>query len=69
MLLGLCLVSGGGVFWGDGRRLFSADDNFREEFNAFGDYFPEDWRTDTYYGAWLLVEWVGVFLCLLAMVR
>lgn len=67
MLLGLCLICGSGVLWGDGRLLFSEDDNLRD--NVFPGIFPEDWRTDTYYGLWLVVEWVGAFLCLLAMVR
>ena len=56
-----------GVFWGDGRRLFSADDNLREEIPFM--FFPDDWRRDTYYGLWLVVEWTGVFLSIVAMVR
>ena len=63
ILLGLCLVSGGGVFWGDARLLFSEDDNLQEQYS-----FPENWRSDTYYGLWLVVEWVGVFACMLALV-
>ncbi|CAI7989018.1 hypothetical protein GBAR_LOCUS100 [Geodia barretti] len=62
ILLGLCLVSGGGVFWGDARLLFSEDDNLQEQYS-----FPENWRSDTYYGLWLVVEWVGVFACMLAL--
>ena len=67
LLLGLCLVCASGVFWGDGRHLFSADDNLREEIPFM--FFPDDWRRDTYYGLWLVVEWTGVFLSIVAMVR
>ena len=63
ILLVLCLVSGAGVLWGDGSQLFSNDVNLRELWN-----FPDDWRSDTYYGLWLVVEWVGSFLCILALV-
>lgn len=64
-LLGLCLICNSGVFWRDGLILFSADDNLRkqEPFTTF----PKDWRRDTYYGLWLVVEWVGAFVCMLAL--
>lgn len=63
----MCLVSGSGVFWVNGRYLFSEDNNLRRR--GFLDTFPKDWRTDSYYGLWLVVEWVGVIICILAMVR
>jgi hypothetical protein len=62
LLLTLSLVCGAGVFWAEGNRLFSKDNNYRNEFGQFGPIVPEDWLKDPYWGAWLVGEWVGTLI-------
>ena len=65
LLLTLSLVCGAGAFWAEGNRLFSADNNYRNDFNGRAapvEAVPEDWRMDPYWGAWLLGEWVGLLI-------
>ena len=65
MLLTLSLVCGAGAFWAVGNRLYSDDNNYRDETNDMAgplEVVPEDWRTDPYWGAWLVGEWVGLLL-------
>ena len=67
LLLTLSFLCGAGVFWAVGNRLYSRDNNYR---NLFGDLIiPEDWKTDPYYGAWLVGEWVGVLIAGICVVR
>ena len=67
LLLTLSVVCGAGVFWAVGNRLFSADNNYRNEFGSA--LLPEDWLTDPYWGAWLVGEWVGVLIAGICVVR
>lgn len=58
LLLTLSLICGSAVWFAGGNRLFSKDNNFRNEYGSM--IIPEDWLTDRYWGAWLVGEWVGV---------
>ena len=72
LLLTLSLVCGSGAFWAEGNRLFSADNNYRNEFNSAADPIeavPEDWRMDPYWGSWLVGEWVGLLITGICVVR
>jgi hypothetical protein len=60
ILLILSVVCGSGVFWAEGNRLFSKDNNYRNEFGSA--ILPEDWLQDPYWGAWLVGEWVGTLI-------
>ena len=63
-------MCGAGAFWVTGSRLFSADNNFQNEFGEAPngvDILPDDWLTQRYYGLWLVVEWVGVAFCLVML--
>lgn len=53
-------MCGAGAFWQDGTRLFSDDNNFRNTFTSA--LVPEDWLTDSYWGSWLVGEWVGLLI-------
>jgi hypothetical protein len=63
-LLTLTLVCGSGAFWAEGNRLFSSDNNYRNEVNSIApiEVVPSDWKTDPYWGAWLVGEWVGLLI-------
>ena len=70
-LLTLTLVCGSGAFWAEGNRLFSADNNYRNEVNSIApiEVVPSDWKTDPYWGAWLVGEWVGLLITGICVVR
>lgn len=67
LLLTLSLICGAGVFWAEGNRLFSADNNYRNEYGSA--VVPSDWLTDSYWGAWLVGEWVGTLITGICVVR
>lgn len=67
LLLTLSLVCGAGVFWAEGNRLFSKDNNYRNEIGSA--VLPEDWLMDPYWGAWLVGEWVGTLIAGICVVR
>lgn len=61
------MICGAGAFFAGGNRLFSADNNFR---NVYGSRIvPEDWKSDPYWGAWLVGEWCGVLITGIFAVR
>ena len=66
-LLTLSLICGAGAFWADGNRLFSEDNNLRNVYGSVA--LPADWRSDPYWGAWLVGEWVGILLTGICVVR
>ena len=72
-LLTLTLVCGSGAFWAEGNRLFSADNNYRNEVNSMApldiEVVPRDWMADPYWGAWLVGEWVGLLITGICVVR
>lgn len=55
------------MFLAEGNRLFSEDNNYRNEYGSA--LLPEDWRTDPYWGSWLVGEWFGVLFTGICVVR
>lgn len=66
-LLTLSFICGSAVWFAEGNRLFSKDNNFRNEYGS--SVIPEDWLSDSYWGAWLVGEWVGVLIAGIGLVR
>ena len=60
-------MCGAGVFWAEGNRLFSNDNNYRNEYGSA--VVPDDWLTNSYWASWLVGEWVGIFLTGICVVR
>lgn len=60
VLLTVSFICGSAVWFAEGNRLFSKDNNFRNEYGSI--IIPEDWLSDSYWGAWLVGEWVGVLI-------